>query len=94
MERLLYDPKASDVACKASHGLASPRMESMAELTSQEIRDLKPKSKKKKRNSGLVIDSETCDESLTPLLESKDKTLFTKDELSWDTENNPCFYGL
>ena len=94
MERLLYDPKASDVAVawRAAHftgrgNLARPRMEPMAELTSQEICDLKPKSKKKKRNSGLAIDSETCDESLKPLLESKDKMLFIK-------EDKLGFFGL
>ena len=92
-------PPVADVTVEQNQpdrgNLVRPRMEPMAELTSQEIRDLKPKSKKKKRNSGLAIDSETCDESLTPLLESKDKTLFTKeDKLGWDTENNPYFYGL
>ena len=92
-------PRVGDVTAEQNQpdqgNLARPRMEPMVELTSQEIRDLKPKSKKKKRNSGLVIDSETCDESLKPLLESKDKTLFTKeDKLGWDTENNPYFYGL
>ena len=92
-------PPVADVTAEQNQpdrgNIVRPQMEPMAELTSQEIRDLKPKAKKKKRNSGLIIDSETSDESLTPLLESKDKTLFIKeDKLGWDTENNPYFYGL
>ena len=80
---------------QANHARAKPQMPPMAELTSQEIRDLKPKPKKKKRNSGLIIDSVTTDESMTETLQSKDKELYTKEnKLGWDTKNDTYFYGL
>ena len=92
-------PPVADVTAEqdqANHARAKPQMPPMAELTSQEIRDLKPKPKKKKRNSGLIIDSVTTDESMTgDLLESKNKELYTKEnKLGWDTKNDTYFYGL
>lgn len=92
-------PPVADVTAEqdqANHAKARPQMEPMAELTSQEIRDLKPKAKKKKRNSGLIIDSVTIDESMTvDLFESKNKNLYTRENtLGWDMENSTYFYGL
>ena len=68
----------------------------VAELTSQEIREIrKPKGKKTKKKTRL-IDETTRDKEVQELCKSRDKTLFTRDDkYGWLSKGNDfAFHGL